>query len=137
MESDSEGLIALARSFEGASVPSTVTLPTLVLEDQQRLEIDGLILLIHQFGPAEAIDSITIEVPANDASFVGDRPFRLRLRTNNRWFDVVDERAPVVRGESRHLFEFRCSECRDFRVRVPWRSRRIFCENRTDSARKA
>jgi hypothetical protein len=75
MESDSEGLIALARSFEGASVPSTVTLPTLVLEDQQRLEIDGLILLIHQFGPAEAIDSITIEVPANDASFVGDRPF--------------------------------------------------------------
>ncbi len=72
MASDSQGLLALARSFEGADFPSTITLPTHIVQDGQRLDIDGLALLIHQVGASEAIDAITIEVPALDALFAGD-----------------------------------------------------------------
>jgi glyoxylase-like metal-dependent hydrolase (beta-lactamase superfamily II) len=72
MASDSQGLIALARSFEGANFPSSITLPTIVVQDRQELDIDGLGLVIDQLGAAEAIDAITVEVPALDALFVGD-----------------------------------------------------------------
>jgi glyoxylase-like metal-dependent hydrolase (beta-lactamase superfamily II) len=72
MATDSQGLIALARSFEGADFPSTITVPTNIVQDGQRLDIDGLALLIRQHGASEAIDAITIEVPELDALFAGD-----------------------------------------------------------------
>jgi glyoxylase-like metal-dependent hydrolase (beta-lactamase superfamily II) len=72
MVSDSQGLIALARSFEGADFPATITAPTRIVQDGEQLEIDGLALLIRQLGASEAIDAISIEVPALDALFAGD-----------------------------------------------------------------
>ncbi len=69
---DTQGLFALARSFEGSGYPTTVTRPTQIVHDGQELTIDGLRLVVHERGPSEAIDAIAIEVPSLNAFFEGD-----------------------------------------------------------------
>jgi glyoxylase-like metal-dependent hydrolase (beta-lactamase superfamily II) len=72
MASDSQGLIALARSFEGDAYPDTLTRATRIVADGEQLTIDGVQLVVHERGPSEAIDALAIEVPAIDATFEGD-----------------------------------------------------------------
>jgi glyoxylase-like metal-dependent hydrolase (beta-lactamase superfamily II) len=69
---DTQGFIALARSFEGSNYPATVTRPTHIVHDGQSVTIDGVRLVVHARGAAEAIDAIAIEVPSLGAFFEGD-----------------------------------------------------------------
>ncbi len=69
---DTQGFIALARSFEGANYPATVTRPTHIVHDRESLTIDDLQLVVHARGESEAIDAIALEVPSLGAFFEGD-----------------------------------------------------------------
>ena len=69
---DTQGLFALARSFEGSNYPATVTRPTHIVHDGESLTIDGVQLVVHARGASEASDAIAIEVPSIGAFFEGD-----------------------------------------------------------------
>jgi glyoxylase-like metal-dependent hydrolase (beta-lactamase superfamily II) len=69
---DTQGLFALARSFEGSNYPAAVSRPTQIVHDGEELTIDGVRLVVHELGPSEAFDAIAIELPALNAFFEGD-----------------------------------------------------------------
>lgn len=69
---DTQGLFALARSFEGENYPAVVTRPTDIVGDGDALTIEGVQLVVHARGASEAIDAISIELPSLGAFFEGD-----------------------------------------------------------------
>jgi len=56
----------------GSNYPQTFTIPDVIVRDGEHLSIDGIELIVNDFGPAECSDNIAIEMPQIEAVIVSD-----------------------------------------------------------------
>jgi glyoxylase-like metal-dependent hydrolase (beta-lactamase superfamily II) len=70
--SDTLGYSQSAESQLGDDFPDRPTVPTEIVEDGERLVIDGVAFSTHELGASEAISATAVSVPAARIAFVGD-----------------------------------------------------------------
>jgi glyoxylase-like metal-dependent hydrolase (beta-lactamase superfamily II) len=56
----------------GSNYPQTFAIPDVIMRDGEHLSIDGIELIVNDFGPAECSDNIAIEMPQIEAVIVSD-----------------------------------------------------------------
>jgi len=72
---DTLGYAGATRSVHGDDFPERPTVPTHVLQDGDRVVIDGLAFVAHELGASEAISATVVSIPAARVAFVGDVVF--------------------------------------------------------------
>jgi glyoxylase-like metal-dependent hydrolase (beta-lactamase superfamily II) len=92
----------------GANYPQTFAFPDVTVTDGQRLTIDGIELIVHDFGPAECSDNTAIELPQIDAVILSDLVYNrvhpwLAEGRSDKWLMALDD-AKQRFGKANALF---------------------------------
>ena len=80
----------------GADYPQRLTFPDVTVSDGQHLNIDGVELVVDDFGPTECSDNTAIELPQIDAVIISDLVYNrvhpwLAEGRSERWLDALAE----------------------------------------------
>ena len=72
MANDAQGFVRKSHEVLGADFPAEITLPNRIVNDGDAIEIDGVVIQVHELGEGEAISMTVLHLPANDVLFSAD-----------------------------------------------------------------
>ena len=72
MANDTQGFIRQSHEVLGTDFPAEVTLPNQIFNDSDVIEIDGIVIQVHELGEGEAISMTVLHLPAVDVLFSAD-----------------------------------------------------------------
>lgn len=80
----------------GTDYPQKFAIPDVTVRDRERLSIDGIELVINDFGPAECSDNTAIELPQIDSVIISDLVYNcvhpwLAEGRSDRWLEALAE----------------------------------------------